>query len=113
MDTTRSVTATFDLLPTYTLSISLLGDGTGNVSSDPVGIDCGNSGTDCSAVFYEDTVVNLTAAAAADSSFANWGGDASGTDNPILITMDSNKSVEANFTENEAEWLIYLPLVIR
>ena len=29
--------------------------------------------------------------------FANWSGDASGTDNPITITMDGDKTIEANF----------------
>jgi CSLREA domain-containing protein len=113
MDMTHSVTATVDLIPTYTLSIDLVGDGSGNVSSDPAGIDCGDSGTDCSSVFVEGSVITLTATAAADSSFTGWDGDASGSNNPILITMDSNKSVEARFTENTAESLIFLPLVIR
>jgi len=113
MDTTHSVTATIDLVPTYTLSIDLLGAGVGNVSSDPVGINCGDSGIDCSAVFYEGTVITLTASAAIDSSFAGWSGDASGSYNPITITMDGNKSVAAFFLENATEWQIYLPLVVR
>ncbi len=47
MDAARSVTATFDLepTPTFLLSVTLAGDGSGSVSSSPTGIDCG---TDCS-----------------------------------------------------------------
>jgi uncharacterized repeat protein (TIGR02543 family) len=29
--------------------------------------------------------------------FVGWSGDASGTDNPLIITMDSDKTVDANF----------------
>jgi hypothetical protein len=113
MDMTRSVTATFDLLPTYTLSINLLGDGTGNISSAPAGINCGDGGSDCTTVLYPGTVITLTATPATDSSFTGWGGDASGMDNPLVITVDGNKSIEANFTENTTDWLIYLPIVTR
>ena len=113
MDMTHSVTATFDLLPTYNLTLNLTGKGTGNISSNPAGIDCGNSGTHCSAVFYENTVINLTATAAVDSAFNGWSGDDSGTDYPILITMNSNESIEASFVENATDWLIYLPIVVR
>jgi len=113
MDMTRSVTATFDMAPTYTLSISLLGEGTGNIGSNPAGIDCGDGGTDCIAVFYEGTVITLTATATTGSNFAGWGGDASGTNNPLIIKMDGNKPIEANFVENAMGWLIYLPIVIR
>ena len=30
--------------------------------------------------------------------FDGWSGDASGTDNPLVITMDSDKAITANFT---------------
>jgi hypothetical protein len=99
-----------EMRESYTLAIVLAGDGTGNISSNPAGINCGDSSSDCAAVFYEDTVITLTATAATDSSFSSWGGDASGTDNPLMITIDGDKSIEANFAENSTEWLIYLPL---
>lgn len=43
------------------------------------------------------TEVSVTAIANSEYEFSNWNGDASGTTNPITITMDSDKSVEANF----------------
>jgi hypothetical protein len=102
-----------EIWPSYTLAVVLAGGGTGNVSSDPAGINCGDGSADCTVVLSAGTVITLTATPATDSSFSGWGGDASGTDNPILITMDSNKSIDANFTENTTEWLIYLPLVLK
>jgi uncharacterized delta-60 repeat protein len=45
------------------------------------------------------TEVTITATADTDGGyeFSEWTGDVSGTTNPITITMDSNKSVTANF----------------
>lgn len=41
--------------------------------------------------------VTLTAIPAPGYAFDHWSGDASGTDNPITVTIDSNKSVVAHF----------------
>jgi hypothetical protein len=43
------------------------------------------------------TTLNLTAIPSPCSYFDHWGGDASGTQNPITITMDSDKHVIAYF----------------
>ncbi|OGZ78997.1 MAG: hypothetical protein A2528_01130 [Candidatus Staskawiczbacteria bacterium RIFOXYD2_FULL_37_9] len=43
------------------------------------------------------TEVTLTATANAGYHFVNWTGGASGTVNPLTITMNANKSVTANF----------------
>jgi uncharacterized repeat protein (TIGR02543 family) len=54
--------------------------------------------------FYESgEVVTLTASPYNGYQFTSWSGDASGTTNPIQITMDDNKSIAANFTPVEAE----------
>jgi len=51
---------------------------------------------------YESgTTVSITALADTGYRFAYWSGDASGTDNPIAITMDSDKSIKANFAKEE------------
>jgi hypothetical protein len=50
-----------------------------------------------SGTYSEGAVVTLTATADLDYSFSNWSGDASGTDNPIDITMDNNKNITAEF----------------
>lgn len=41
--------------------------------------------------------VTLTAAAGSGYFFTGWSGDASGTGNPVTVTMDTNKTVTANF----------------
>ena len=66
MDAARSVTATFDLepTPTYLLTVTQTGDGSGTVSSSPTGIDCG---TDCSETYAPARVVTLTAVAGTGS----------------------------------------------
>jgi uncharacterized repeat protein (TIGR02543 family) len=43
------------------------------------------------------TQVQVTATANSGYEFSGWTGDASGTTNPITITMDSDKSIKANF----------------
>jgi hypothetical protein len=35
--------------------------------------------------------------------FSHWSGDAEGTENPLSITMDGDKSIQANFTEEYKE----------
>jgi len=70
--------------PTYTLITNVVGSG----SVSPSG------GT-----YDEGTVVTLSATPGTGYEFSHWSGSASGTANPINITMNSNKSVTANFTE--------------
>ncbi len=47
--------------------------------------------------FTANTKVTLTANAAEGFLFDHWGGDISGSDNPISLTMNSNKTIEAFF----------------
>jgi len=49
--------------------------------------------------FGSGTNVTLTAVAAPGFAFAAWSGSASGTNNPLTITMDGNKTVTAGFTD--------------
>ena len=95
MDAARSVTATFALeaTPTYLLSVSLAGAGSGSVSSSPVGIDCGS---DCSQAYDAGTVVTLTATPATGSDFTGWSGACTGTAT-CQVTMDAARSVTATF----------------
>ena len=55
-------------------------------------------------------VVNLTATANPGWTFSSWGGDASGTINPLPVTMSRHKSITANFTRI---YKLYLPLILR
>jgi len=69
----------------YTLSTSV--NGSGSITLDPAG------GT-----YDEGTTVTVTANPGSGAQFDNWSGDASGTNNPITITMGANKSIIANFS---------------
>ena len=60
----------------HTLTVAKAGTGSGTVTSSPAGINCGAT---CSASFPAATVVTLTAAPAAGSTFAGWSGACSGT----------------------------------
>jgi hypothetical protein len=93
MDAARSVTANF-AVNTYLLRIGLSGTGSGTVTSEPAGIDCGST---CSAFFAYNTAVTLTAKPNVPSTFAGWnGGGCSGTDT-CSITMNADQQVVATF----------------
>src|SRR5262245_8147940 len=105
-DTT--VTATFTTLPgNANLTVITAGNGTGMVTSSPAGINCGAT---CSVQLVQGAV-NLTATAAAGSTFAGWSqgtGNASctgiATSCSVLLTVDS--SVTATFTSNAVSVLV-------
>src|SRR5262249_22184824 len=42
----------------------------------------------------------LTATPATNWNFAGWSGDATGSANPLTVTMDANKAITATFTIN-------------
>ena len=94
MDAAKSCTATFDL-NIYALDVTIAGTGSGTVTSDPVGIDCG---TDCSEVYDYGTAVTLTAVEDAGSTFTGWSGAADCSDGEV--TMDAAKSCTATFDLN-------------
>jgi hypothetical protein len=81
---------------TRTLSVSKTGAGTGTVTSNPPGINCGST---CSASFNNGQSVTLTATPGANSTFNGWSGDCTGT--TCTVTMDANKSVSALFKANQ------------
>ena len=93
MSSTTSVSATFEHLPSYTLSVTKSGSGSGTVTSSPSGIDCGS---DCSENFTNGASVTLTAATAAGSTFAGWSGACSGTAD-CTVAMTAARSVTATF----------------
>jgi hypothetical protein len=77
------------------LAVSKLGTGSGTVSSNPTGIDCGAT---CIAPFASGTHVTLTESPAAGSTFAGWsGGGCSGTATTCQVTVTADTSVTATF----------------
>lgn len=87
-----SVTARFNLIR-HSLAITTLGDGDGEVTSNPLGIACG---LDCSEQFPHGTTVELTANPAPGTVFSGWSGACTGTGScSVLVTAAT--SVTATF----------------
>jgi serine protease len=83
-------------LNTYALTVNKTGSGSGTVTSNPNGIDCGSI---CSHSFYYNTLVALTATPATGSTFTGWTGACSGT-STCQVRMTEARSVSAEFTLN-------------
>jgi virginiamycin B lyase len=92
-----TVTATFaSTLPSFMLSVAPAGTGSGTVTSNPSGINCGAT---CSASFLSGTQIALTATAAAGSTFAGWsGGGCSGV--TCTVTLTANTTVTPTFVQD-------------
>ncbi len=70
----------------YSLTTNVVGSGT--VTKNPL-----------QSLYDPNAVVTLTANALAGYQFSGWSGDLSGSTNPTTITMTSNKTVTATFTQ--------------
>jgi uncharacterized repeat protein (TIGR02543 family) len=81
MNANKSVTALFTRLYTLTVNASH-----GSVSKSP-----------SQSTYKSGTSVKLTATPASGYVFTGWSGSASGTTNPLTITMNGDKTITANF----------------
>ncbi len=93
MTSAQSVTASF-ALGDFALSVNKSGTGTGSVTSNPAGINCGAT---CNAGYNNGSSVALTAAADAGSSFAGWSGAGCSGTGSCIVSMTSAQSVNAAF----------------
>ncbi len=91
MTSNRTFTGYFEIIPTYTLTTSVNGQGT--VAANPVKTS-----------YYEGESVTLTATPTEGYSFTGWSGSITGTVNPANIVMNQNKSVTANFAATPSTW---------
>jgi len=111
-DSTRTAGFTFTDVGTYQVR-SAANDGSGWVQSATVTITvvalppvqysfvtaAGAGGTvSPGGNFNAGTVVTVSAVPDSTHDFAGWSGDAVGTGNPVSLTLDRNKAVQANFT---------------
>jgi hypothetical protein len=83
VDGDETVTASFEA-PSYTLNVTTVSSGT--VSIDPP-----------TGPYPAGTTVTLTAVPSTGYLFVGWAGDATGSENPLLLVMDADKAVEAQF----------------
>jgi hypothetical protein len=83
VDGDETVIASFEPV-TYTLSITT--QGTGTVSLDPA-----------TGPYAAGATVTLSAVPGTGTVFGGWSGDATGTENPLLLVMDADKAVIATF----------------
>ncbi|GAA1934834.1 hypothetical protein GCM10009815_31860 [Nocardioides marmoribigeumensis] len=96
-----TVTSSLTVTATFTnnqpvLSVTRSGSGSGTVTSNPAGIDCGST---CSAAYADGTSVTLSATPAAGSRFAGWsGGGCSGT-GTCVVTVGPGVTVTATFVQ--------------
>ncbi len=85
MNSNKTVTARFEFIP-LTLTVNINPTGGGTVTKNP-----NKSG------YNKDEVVTLTAVPSTDYAFNEWTGDVTGTNPVVNVTMNSNKTVTANF----------------
>ena len=84
-----------EIVATHTLTVTRSGKGTGTVTTDPAGIDCGAT---CNGAFQAGSTVTLTAQPTdAYSLFSKWSGCATSAGNMCTVIMTTNKKVTATF----------------
>jgi uncharacterized repeat protein (TIGR02543 family) len=86
MTSNKTVTANFKKVSTYTLTVHIAPPQGGSVTKNP----------DKPAYDPNETVI-LTAIPNPGYVFWKWSGHASGSSNPLTITMNSKKEVTAHF----------------
>ena len=94
MSAAQTVNAQFDVVaaPTFLLTVTKSGSGTGNVTG--TGITCG---ADCTETLAQNTVVLLTAAPIAGSTFAGWTGAGCSGTGTCSVTVSAAQTVNAQF----------------
>ena len=80
MDGDKTITATFT--QQYTLTVNVVGNG---------------SVTPVSGVYNDGDVVTLIAIADTGWIFDSWNGDVNGNTNPVVVVMNSDKTIDATF----------------
>ncbi len=81
------ITALFGVLKTNEVALTVLAGDGGQVAVSP-----GQT------VFTNGDTVILTAVPGTNYLFAGWGGDASGTQNPLVLQLDQSEQITATFT---------------
>ncbi|MBD2722164.1 InlB B-repeat-containing protein [Hymenobacter armeniacus] len=96
MTANRAITATF--VAQYTLTVSTVGSGTVTKSPNQT-------------AYASGTAVTLTATPASGYTFSGWSGAATGTANPLTVTMNANKAITATFTATTTRYTLTTTVV--
>ncbi len=100
LEANSALTATFNAIPPgFALTVTPEGEGTGTVTSEPAGIDCGS---ECTAGFEKETSVTLTASPAPGSAFTSWKKCDTVEGRVCKVTISAAKTVGAKFTKTYA-----------
>jgi hypothetical protein len=83
----RSVSSLFSSVPSGQAALAVVPLGNGRVTVNPR-----------TNIYNLGANVTITATADAGQRFLNWSGDASGTQNPLSVTLNQNKTIYANFS---------------
>jgi alpha-tubulin suppressor-like RCC1 family protein len=75
-------------------TLTVARNGSGLVTSNPAGIDCGST---CSASYNAGTVVTLTASPLGGTNFTGWSGCDSVSGASCTVTMNATRSISATF----------------
>ncbi len=100
MNENKIITATFEVIPTHTLTVIITPANAGEVLLTPSG-----------GVYTAGTLVQLTAVPSTGWQFTSWSGDLVSAANPLSITLDANKIIMANFRARQ--YRLYLPMTIK
>jgi hypothetical protein len=85
---TPTISSIFGATSAGQSALTILINGAGRVSQSPAGN-----------VFSTSQTVMLTATPDAGQTFVNWSGDASGTQNPLSLSMSQSRVITANFSD--------------
>ena len=85
---------------TEEIVVTLIGTGTGTVTSVPPGMTC--TGNRCTASFPTGTPVELTGVPGVNSVFTAWSGDGCSGSGTCDVVLNSNQFVTAQFTKTAA-----------
>ncbi|HSO88074.1 MAG TPA: Ig-like domain-containing protein, partial [Draconibacterium sp.] len=88
LNASRNLVANFTAITTETFTLNVTAVN-GTVLKVPV-----------KTAYNSGDVVVLTATPETGFTFTGWTGDATGSQNPLSVTMNANKNITANFTEN-------------
>ena len=80
-------------------TITLKTNGSGKIMINSIVPDTSNGSWN--GKYYSDIPVTLTAIPEDNASFTGWGGDVSGTDNTITVTLSKSMSITADFGEKK------------